>query len=259
MNMDFRTFPKLPMTNARSLLSDLSGKSVEEIRRASASSHAAARLDAGTAITSRDLTNMRNEINESFLIARLEAKPTGFGDSNFDRELGALLLENLPMSPYEAAHREVWFFLGLVVFPEIGAWRFPKLTPDRFIGPPLRNALGRTWWRAYLLGPDLGSGTFDAEPLGENELYALIEKTTIGLNPYLVQKMAAAIYRFQSKALGRDTIVEELTKDILRILPWCDLSAIEEEKLDALLDLRIIAASAAAALKPKGSRREPSE
>lgn len=257
--MAFRTFPKLPMTNARALLSELSGKSIDDIRKSAASSHASARLDSGTAITSQDLTNIRNRIHEEFLKERLGAKSTGFGDSDFDRELGALLFESLPLSPYEAAHREVWFFLGLVVFPEVGAWRFPRLTPDRFIGSPLRNALGRTWWRAYLLGPDLGSSSFDAEPLGENELYALVEKTTIGLNPYLVDKIASAVYRFQPKALGRDSIVEELTKDILRTLPWCDLNALDEESLESLLDERIEAASEMATLRPKGSRREPSE
>jgi hypothetical protein len=252
----YRTFPRLPTTAARQILATMDGKEIDDIRLMSATSHPAARLEVGVAISDRELGRFRDELRGEFLDEVLDSRKNGFGDNDFDRQLGALLLEKLPLTPYEAAHREVWNFLGLVVLPEVGFWRFPKLTHDRFFGPPLRNVLGRTWWRAHLLGPDLGSEEFSADPLGENELYALVEKTTIGLNTCLVVNVARAIYRYQSASSGRDAMVEELTKDLLRIVPWRDLNSLDEDEVDRLLDERVRIAAVRARLNPKGMRRK---
>jgi len=255
----YRTFPRLPTTAAKQILTTMASKDIDYIRLMSATSHPAARLEVGAAFGERELGKFRDQLRGELLDEVLDSKTTGFGDSEFDRRLGALLLDKLPLTPYEAAHKEVWSFLGLVVLPEVGFWRFPKLTPDRFFGPPLRNVLGRTWWRAYLLGPDLGCEEFTADPLGENELYALIEKTTIGLNTCLVVNVARSIYRYQKESSGRDTMVEELTKDLLRIVPWRDLNSLDDDEIVRFLDERVRIAADRAKLNPKGARRNEIE
>jgi hypothetical protein len=235
----YRTFPRLPTVVAKKIHADLNGRTLQELRAASTTAHPEAMVEAGTVIDPAEIEDFRDSLRSEFLDERIDARSNGVGDSGFDRELGARLLESLRMSPYEAAQKGVWTFLTLVVLPEIGPWRFPELTSERFVGSPIRNVLGRTWWRARLLGPDLGCGEFGAEPLGEDELYTLVEKTTIGFDEHLVPKIAAAIYRFQKTSAGRGPIVRELTKDLLRVVPWMSLSALEDPELDAFLDSRV--------------------
>lgn len=230
--MIYRTFPRLPSLVAKSELELLRNLTHQERSERSSFTNAAAYYAPGVKVSNTELIEMRNrvrnELGSYFSSDKVAAK------IEFDRKLGAILIDS-SLSPYEAGFKEVWNFFTFVLLPEVGPWRFPKLTTDRLLGPPLRNAIGRNWWRAYVLGSDFGSEEYAAEPLGENELYALIEKTTIGLHKGLARSIAAAVYRKQNKSLGRDVFVEEFTKEMIRLVPTFDFMSLGDD-LDGVLD-----------------------
>jgi hypothetical protein len=230
--MIYRTFPRLPALVAKNEFEQIRSLThIERIERSSAL-HKSAYFSPGSAISQKELIALRDQIRSE--LSGLIGSDKTADKTEFDRRLGEILLDT-PLSPYEAGFKEVWNFFGLVLLPEISPWRFPKLTSDRFIGPPLRNAIGRTWWRSYILGADYGSDEYDAEPLGENEVYALLEKTTIGLNIELARAIVAAIYRKQRMALARDVFVEEFTKLMIREVPTVDFLSLGPD-LERVLD-----------------------
>lgn len=234
--MIYRTYPRLPSLIAKSELESLKLLSHAERVEKSSGAHNSAYFAPGNAVLPKELMQLRDRVR-SDLGSYLDSDKASL-KIEFDRRLGAILLDT-SLSPYEAGFKEVWNFFTFVLLPEIGPWRFPKLTADRLLGPPLRNAIGRTWWRAFVLGPDFGSEEYDAEPLGENELYALLEKTTIGMHRELAKAIAAAIYRKQKKSLGRDVFVEEFTKSMIRLVPTVDFISLGsdlENVLDAIAD-----------------------
>jgi hypothetical protein len=234
--MIYRTYPRLPDLQATVRFEEVSSMGVDACRKLEEPWHESVYFSDGTGVPKNEIRKLQEKIRIDLVDDYLDSGLSGVGNTDFDRDLGAFLLDNLQMTPYEASQKQVWSFISLYVIPEVGLWRFPKLTKDRFIGNPLRNSIGRTWWRAYILGPDLGAAKHDAEPLGENELYPLIEKTTIGLNQNLAQLVADAIYRKQKKSTNRDKFVEEFTKDILRILPSVQLNIDDEDFTSAFLD-----------------------
>ena len=226
--MIYRTYPRLPDLQATARFADVSRFGIDACRKLEEPWHESVYLSEGTGVSKNEIRKLQEKIRLELVDGYLDSGLTGVGNTDFDRDLGSFLIENLQMTPYEASQKQVWTFISLYVVPEVGLWRFPKLTKDRFVGNHLRNSVGRTWWHAYILGPDLGATKHDAEPLGANELYPLIEKTTIGLNRDLARLVADAIYRKQKKSTNRDKFVEEFTKDILRILPSVQLNIGDE-------------------------------
>lgn len=139
-----------------------------------------------------------------------------------DAWLGRSLNEHLPLIPADAGHNEVWAFLSLMVFPDILLERWPlssstglrpsakravgaetlenppewSLPRDRWIGLGAgrdRNHL-RTQWRRYrLLGEILLAGD---PPLGEDEMVALTERSSMARNADLVRLCAQAVLEF---------------------------------------------------------------
>jgi hypothetical protein len=243
MNAVTRVFPRLPRATAREIFQSLEGKTIEDLREKSRSSHPRAQIPSGSIITSAELESFRDNLRTELIDDHLSRSTDGRGNIEFDQRLGEHLLRVLPMTPYEAADPRVWHFLSLVLLPEIGPWRFPLLTEERFIGPPIRNVLGRTWWRAHLLGSDLGTGESGADPLNEDELYTLVEKTTIGFDEVLVKMAADAIYRFQKASKSRNEIVREFTKILLRTVPAVDVVSLDEDSMTNFLDTCIKQAS----------------
>lgn len=114
----------------------------------------------------------------------------------FDRELGSALHQHLDIVLSDAAHTEVWNYLSLDVFPDLVAARFPELHRDRFLGSR-RNALRRVWERERILG-DIQAEA--ANPLGEDELVGLLERTAVARNRALVRALARRVLDFQGPA-----------------------------------------------------------
>jgi hypothetical protein len=155
--------------------------------------------------------------------------------AEFDRIVGRELYEGMHIVPADAASEGVWSFMTLVLLPEFGPWRFPGSGDKRYLGVP-RNVLRRTWWRAHVLGPDLGGETEGSPPLGEDELVQIFERPTLAANPWVARAIVATVHSVAPDIpTARSTFVRDLTRRLLRLTPLLSLDALPDDVLDELV------------------------
>lgn len=155
-----RLYPRLPHRVARQLAREVAALPLEELERRSALSHKAQWFTptGGNRVAEAELTELRDRLRD---LARWRGYPAPLNRNArryFDAELAVFLHTRLGVSPAEAAHGEIWAFMGCVLLPELVRWRFPgdeagKRYLERFLGLArgIRNLYGRTWWRAEVL------------------------------------------------------------------------------------------------------------
>lgn len=106
-----------------------------------------------------------------------------------DLVIGRALTRSMDVNPADAGHESVWSFLTLVVLPDVAVARFPDMHEDRMFGGP-RNTFRRLWVRDRVVG-DLMA---DAQnPLGEDEMVGIFERSELSRNPVLVRAMARTV------------------------------------------------------------------
>lgn len=108
----------------------------------------------------------------------------------FDQRAAPMLDgKNMNLIPAEAADREVWNFLTLILLPDLAKWRYPNPNKDprynRWLGDA-RNVFRKLWWRQVVLGTELNS------VLGEDEAVSIMERTTLAGQAPLARAMARA-------------------------------------------------------------------
>lgn len=248
-------YPRLPLVAARDLIEAQASCSRAELENASATSHPdAAPARTGTAVPETVLSALRDKVR-SVLNGAEPAFPWPAPRervAEFDRLLGACLLEHMRIVPSDAANEGVWSFLTLVLLPEVGPWRFPNAGDKRYRGVH-RNVLRRTWWRAYVLGPDLG-GTAPSSPyLGEDELVQIFERSSLAANPHIARAIAAAVHHIGRRApSGRSNFVRDLTRRLLRLMPFMSFDALTIEQFQTVLARQVdVSITALAARKEK--------
>ncbi|MBM9621383.1 DNA cytosine methyltransferase [Streptomyces zhihengii] len=156
------------------------------------------------------------------------------------------------MVPAEAASRDVWSFLALVLLPDVAFWRYPRPPGDRVLGTDLtRHVFGRLWWRAQLVrSPD------EAEPygalhiLGEaafDQIYA--RREALGGSPHLVRSILRVWNDLDRRGLNERDTLRDFLKRLLRLAPFVLFDGIEEASLDA--ELRYVAQESVDAQRPR--------
>jgi hypothetical protein len=208
---------------------------------------------AGTLISPQRLVELRESVLDD--LAKEGFVPTsaihGRDVAKWDRVLGASLVENLDIAPYQRHSEDVWTYLTVCVFWEFPTWRFPPRSSgqkgdkdfSRSVGVP-RNVLRKCWLRAWTLGPDLLTDEFPtAAPLGEDELVNLFERTVLGNNEDLVKDLVRTIYRNQPRQTGRSEVIREFAKLVLRRTPSIAFLALSEVDRAAALDVLFARAS----------------
>lgn len=188
------------------------------------------------------------------------AKDAGFPDdsdrvrnADFDLRLAALLHAEMGMVPAEAASRDVWAFLALVLLPDVAFWRYPQPPKDRVLGTDLtRHVFGRLWWRAQLV-----RSSDDPEPysalkiLGEaafDQIYA--RRAALGGSPHMVRAILRVWQDLDLTGLNERDTLRDFLKRLLRLAPFVLFDGIEEQALDQ--ELRAVAAESV------GAQRAPS-
>lgn len=83
----------------------------------------------------------------------------------FDRSVMQYLSDqDLPVA--EMVRPECWAWVAVILIPDLVHWRFRgndgHVNPERYCGPLVRNAIGRLWLRAWVLGSDAALITEDA-------------------------------------------------------------------------------------------------
>ncbi|MDQ1010579.1 site-specific DNA-cytosine methylase [Streptomyces sp. V4I23] len=163
-------------------------------------------------------------------------------NADFDLELAALLHGEMGMVPAEAASRDVWAFLALVLLPDVAFWRYPQPPKDRVLGTDLtRHVFGRLWWRAQLVRSSDPSAPYDAlSILGEgafDQIYA--RRAALGGSPHLVRSILRVWNDLDLKGLNKRETLQDFLKRLLRLAPFVLFDGVEEASLDE--ELRAVA------------------
>lgn len=153
--------------------------------------------------------------------------------SEFDAELGNLLLSRLRITPAEAGVEEVWSFLTLVLVPDVATWRFPNDSRnpeyERWIGKP-RNILRKAWWRAFILGPDLNL------QIGEDEGVNIMERPTFGFNPVIARYIVQNHVRLSAQVnYPRSELLRRVMVQLGKISTIANLDSLEPVEIDHLI------------------------
>jgi hypothetical protein len=208
----------------------------------------------GQLILPSDLMKIRAELINDLAMANLElgAAMSLKDKNNWDRVVGESLEKNLSISLAQANNQEVWAYLTLFVFWDFPTWRFPgrkkevidfddELPKSKFERSwgSARNVLRRCWIRAHVLGPDLGSDGLSGtvEPLQEDELTNLFERSTLGNNKQLIQAMVKTIYIKQPISDKRMHPTRRFAKAVLHRTPTTHFGALGDKLLPVLSDI----------------------
>lgn len=234
-----RLYPRLPQRVARQIAREVAALPLEELERRSALSHKAQWFTptGGNRVTETELTELRDQLRE---LARWRGYPAPISRNarrHFDAELAVFLHTRLDMSPAEAAHGEIWAFMGCVLLPELVRWRFPgeeagRRYLERFLGLArgIRNLYGRTWWRAEVLRAPNSQRPYEVlERLGEDELVQITERPTVAGIRSLACVMASELLAAETPpGASRPDLLREVMKIIVRTLPVVGLDCLDE-------------------------------
>lgn len=177
------------------------------------------------------------------------AKSAGFPEESdrarnaeFDLQLAALLHAEMGMVPAEAASRDVWAFLAVVVLPDVAFWRYPRPPMDRVLGTDLtRHVFGRLWWRAQLVRDSDDPQPYGAlKILGEaafDQIYA--RRSALGGSPHMVRAILRVWKDLDLQGLNERETLRDFLKRLLRLAPFVLFDGIEEHALDD--ELRAVA------------------
>lgn len=242
MTAKLRVFPRLPLVRAKALCEEVirAGQDggVQALTRMAAAAHPnAAPVPTGGHIASSDeIWSAREEVLAA-IDPWLDYGALKLRDGrsvSFDVQLGKSLHEALRILPADAAHDGTWSFLSLVVFPDVVAYRFPELHPDRFVGKYPRNALRRVWFRQELLGDLLPKARF---PLGEDEATGLFERTALARNRRLAKLLAIEV--MSRPEAGRSLWARKLYKRVTFATGPRMLDHLPEDQLQGLIDAAV--------------------
>lgn len=234
-----RLYPRLPHRVARQIAREVAVLPLEELERRSALGHKAQWFTptGGNRVTEGELTELRERLRE---LARWRGYPASLNRNArrfFDAELAVFLHTRLDVSPAEAAHGDIWAFMGCVLLPELVRWRFPGEEAGsrylaRFSGPArgIRNLYGRTWWRAEVLRIPGSQRPYELlERLGEDELVQITERPTVAGIRSLASVMASELLAAEAPpGASRPDLLREVMKVIVRTLPVVGLDCLDE-------------------------------
>ncbi|MGW4871059.1 DUF6339 family protein [Streptomyces chartreusis] len=230
-------YPRLLAEQAKPLFSEYQDLTIAELSCRVATTHESAVYVAtgGDRVSADRLRELREGVLDL-------AKQAGFpNDSDrvrnaaFDQQLAALLHAEMGTVPAEAASRDVWAFLALIVLPDVAFWRYPHPPKDRVLGTDLtRHVFGRLWWRAQLVrSPDDPQPYRALEILGEaafDQIYA--RRAALGGSPHLVRAILRVWKDLDLAGLNERETLRDFLKRLLRLAPFVLFDGIQEQALD---------------------------
>ncbi|MGW6704228.1 DUF6339 family protein [Streptomyces sp. NPDC054956] len=229
-------YPRLLADQAKPLFEEYRNLTVSELTGRVDSSHESAVYVAtgGDRVSAARLLELRVAILD---LARRSGFPDGTDrarNAEFDLRLAALLHAETGMVPAEAASRDVWVFLAVVLLPDVAFWRYPKPPADRVLGTDLtRHVFGRLWWRAQLVHSSDALEPYEAlKILGEaafDQIYA--RRAALGGSPHLVRAILHVWSRLDLTGLNERDTLRDFLKRLLRLAPFVLFDGVEEHAL----------------------------
>ncbi|MEU1348113.1 DUF6339 family protein [Streptomyces sp. NPDC005795] len=237
-------YPRLLADQAAPLFREYGRMAISDLTRRVAFSHESAVYVAtgGDRVPGDRLRELREGIV-------LLARSAGFPDeadrsrnADFDLALAQFLHTEMGMVPAEAAARDVWAFLALVVLPDVAFWRYPQPPSDRILGTDLtRHVFGRLWWRAQLVHSFGAQDPYGAlEILGEaafDQIYA--RRAALGGSPHLVRAILRVWDDLDLRGLKERETLRDFLKRLLRLAPFVLFDGVDGRALDD--ELRAVA------------------
>ncbi|MDI9918460.1 DUF6339 family protein [Rhodococcus sp. IEGM 1379] len=152
----------------------------------------------------------------------------------FDRVAAEEIHRTMQITSVEAAHREVWNFLAIVVMPDITRWRFPGENVERWIATDLtRHMFARLWWQAMTFATVV-DGVPDyslLRKLSESDLNQITERRSIaGVTP--LARSIARILIEGGGGGGRRKVLRDAVPRLRRLMAFMDFSVLSDDQLD---------------------------
>jgi site-specific DNA-cytosine methylase len=237
-------YPRLLAEQARPLFEEYRHLPVAELTGRVAASHDSAVYVAtgGDRVSSAQLRQLRAGVVDLAKAAGFPNDSDRGRNADFDLRLAALLHAETGMVPAEAASRDVWAFLALVLLPDVAFWRYPQPPRDRVLGTDLtRHVFGRLWWRAQLVRSSDAPEPYSAlKILGEaafDQIYA--RRAALGGSPHMVRAILRVWQDLDLSGLNERETLRDFLKRLLRLAPFVLFDGIEEQALDQ--ELRAVA------------------
>ncbi|MET7940439.1 DUF6339 family protein [Streptomyces sp. NPDC005302] len=238
-------YPRLLAEHARPLFEDYRSLSTADLAGRVAVVHESAVYVAtgGDRVSTHQLQELRNGVIDLAKRAGFPEESDRTRNAEFDLRLAALLHAEMGMVPAEAASRDVWAFLALVLLPDVAFWRYPQPPRDRVLGTDLtRHVFGRLWWRAQLVRSSDDQEPYSAlKILGEaafDQIYA--RRAALGGSPHLVRAILRVWEDLDFTGLNERETLRDFLKRLLRLASFVLFDGIEEQALHE--ELRRVAA-----------------
>ncbi|MFD0507137.1 hypothetical protein ACFQ0G_38855 [Streptomyces chiangmaiensis] len=121
-------YPRLLTEQARPLFEEYRHLTVAELAGQVAVSHESAVYVAtgGDRISAQQLRELRAGVVDLAERAGFPDDSDRASNAEFDLQVAALLHAEMGMVPAEAASRDVWAFLAIVLLPDVAFWRYPQ-------------------------------------------------------------------------------------------------------------------------------------
>lgn len=199
----------------------------------------------GRRATREELDGLRHAVLQIALEHGYPDPPRAVQRSSFDQMIARLLHEQSSMVPGEAAQRQVWAFLALVLLPDVCVWRWPasadgQYLADRFKGTDLtRHSLARLWTRAHILREPHTSDPYGLlAVLGEADLDQIMaRRSALACSPALVRAIIRGHRDDEEQgeiAPSRRVLRETLIR-ILRLTAFIDFDSASDPELERLV------------------------
>lgn len=247
-----RLHPRLLRSQAERRFDALASLELDALRSASACSDPTAVYAATGAsrISVAELDGLRSRVRTLAENHGYPEAPPRRAAAAFDRATAGMLLESALLFPAEATAPEIWSFHGLVLLPDVVFWRWRDETGainrERIIGSDLtRHALGRLWWRSYLLcaRPD---GSTDLAGLARLEIFGEADfdhiqarRRAYGASPRVLQRLTTLWMEteddLEGNAVSDRVILRELLKRLLRLGAFIRFDLLDDAMLDSEL------------------------
>lgn len=230
--MAIQYFPRIDDLKAIEIIQELNEKSAAEAVELSGLSHPSAYYYATAAqtVSEQQLQAFRDEATAVAFSLGFPEKLNTLRARQLDQRLARILSENLDLIPAEAANKEVWNFLTLVLLPDIAKWRYPNDTKkpdyDRWLGGN-RNVIRKLWWREAVLGHELNS------QIGEDEAVGIMERPMLSGNASMAREMVKALLQAEKEFPGtaRSELLRAGAVNLRRYMPFTAFEMLPEDKL----------------------------
>lgn len=251
-----RLFPRLPSAPARELAATYASMPLEQLENCASLQHDLAFFGpvGGGRVKDDALLQLQETIHSVARNFGYPDRPSRDQARRFDAEIAVHLLEDMEITPHEAAQDGVWQFVCCVLVPSVVRWRFPGgaaagTSPKRFLGG-IRNTMGRLWWRALILSEETDGDRYRLlRGLREDEVVQIMERPTIaGCRPAaraVARQFLDAVEGRTGRSMregNRMILMRETQKRMLRVLPVLAIELMDGAGIDALARVQLLEA-----------------